>query len=548
MSILFRFLFIAAASIDVAFAFEEASRVVIVVNANEPDSRVIGDYYAEKRGIPKENIIELSTSREETITPKEYVETIYNPFLTKLIAGGWVEGVRSTRQDRYGRLPMSVAVNSISYVVTIKGIPLRISNDPTLFESAVTNAPKHYSVNQAAVDNELGLLLAPGNLSMTSLIPNPLYNQKNPSAADLSRILRVSRLDGPDARSVKRVIDRTLEAEEIGLMGRAYIDIGGPHAKGDEWFNAAADFVEAAYFDTDIETSKREIDMYSRYDAPAIYLGWYRPHASGPWAQPRWSVPAGAIAYHLHSFSAITLRNPRKGWLGAFVKQGYCASVGTVYEPYLEQTHRPHDLIQHLLEGHTFGEAVLYSYSAFSWMGVAIGDPLYRPFKVDLRKQLSRRANSPFSSYVHLREINRLKSEAGADAALAYARRQYVEQPSLALAYKLAQLFIEQGQKAEAAQTLKIMRYITEFSEDEQILAKEIADLLHSAGEPELALEIYERLIAQRNLNKTLRIVLLRGGAKVTEALGNAVQSSRWNLEARQLAAPPQKKKPVSEQ
>ena len=527
-------------------ARDEAERVVIVVNENFLDSVEIGEYYASKRGIPKSNIIRLKTSNEETITIQEYTDTIYNPLLERLQDQKKVKGVQGTHADRYGRKSMSVAVNSISYLVTIRGVPLRISNDPTLLEADLGNLPPQFQVNQASVDSELALLLAPYTTSMTALVPNPVFQRKYPLSTDFSRILRVSRLDGPDTISVKKLVDRTLQAEVEGLMGRAYFDIGGPHTTGDEWMSAAGELAESAYFDTDFETTKKRIDWGTRYEAPAIYMGWYRQDAYGPWSAPRWSVPPGAIGFHLHSFSATSLRDLNKGWLAAFVKQGYCATMGNVYEPYLDYTHRPQLLLEHLLEGKTFGEALMYSYPALSWMGIAIGDPLYQPFKHGLKQQLQAKQAGPFSTYATIREINRLRAEVDDSAAIAYARAAYVEAPTLALAYKLSKLYEANHQKKESVEALKIIRYITVFENDEQILVKQIADQLHKMGESALALEVYERLIAQRNLNKVLRIALLEGGAPVAAAMGKPVQSSRWNLEARQLKAPPQPKKPTA--
>ncbi len=516
-----------------------ADRVVVVVNANDPDSVEIGEYYAKQRGIPKKNIIALETSRDETVTIREYVDTIYNPLLKALMADDWVQGVRSSAADRYGRVPMSVAVHSIEYLVTIRGVPLRIKNAPELIEANPGQMPDQFKVNQGSVDGELALLLAPPNLSMTAFVPNPVFKKKHLPAGALSRLLRVSRLDGPTPGAVMTLVDRTLEGEEAGLMGRAYFDIGGPHSAGDEWMNAAGDLAKAAYFDTDFETSKRPMGLAHRYDAPAIYMGWYRAKAYGPWAQPRWSVPPGAIAFHLHSFSATTVRNPKAGWLGAFVSQGYCATVGNVFEPYLEFTHRPQLLLEHLLEGHTFGEAVMYANPSLSWMGVAIGDPLYRPFKVDLSEQLAESPEGIFSAYVYLREINRLHAEVGAADALQYARTRFLAQPSLALAYELSRLYAAQGDTKAAIEALKIIRYITVFAEDEQILVKQIADHLGKLGEHALALEVYERLIGQRHLNKELRIALLEGGAPIAAAAGNSTESTHWTLEARQLKAAP---------
>ncbi len=538
LSLLFSFAFILG-STACGRSTDEGARVVIVVNGNDPESIEIGQYYAAQRGIPEANIIALKTSSKETVGVREYVDTVYNPLFDVLMDQGWIEGVKSPGLDRFGRERLSVAVHSISYLVTVRGIPLRIANDPALVEPGAANIPQQLRVNRGSVDGELALLCAPSDVSMTAFVPNPVFNNANPSQADLARLIRVSRLDGPSTDSVIKLIDRTLEGERTGLQGRAYFDIGGPHAKGDEWINAAGDLAKAAYFDTDFETTKRPMDLNDRFDAPAIYMGWYRPNAYGPWREAKWSVPPGAIAFHLHSFSATTVRSKSTAWLGAFVSQGYCAMVGNVYEPYLEYTHRPQLLLGYMMEGHSFGEAALYSNPSLSWQGVAIGDPLYRPFKVDLDAQLAQSGDGALNTYLVLRQINRLKAESGGAEAVSFARARFVAQPSLALAYGLAKLYVDEGQDKDAVEVLGIIRYITVFSMDEQVLVKKIADLLHQLGETELALDVYERLIDQKGLGKTLRIALLRGGSKVATTAGRATQSSEWTLEARQLSQPP---------
>jgi len=517
---------------------ELAEGMVVVVNRNDPDSLAIGQHYARQRGIPEANIVQLGAPTEETITVSQYVETVANPLLDALLENEWVKGVKDSSADAYGRERLSVAIHDIPFVVLIRGVPLRIANDPALVGEVPDNLPKQFQVNNASVDGEIALLLAPPNTTMTAFIPNPYFGKSSVSKSDANRILRVSRLDGPTKEDVIRLIDRTLEAERIGLMGRAYIDTGGPHENGDTWIRAAGEIAEAAYFDMDYESSKRPMDHRDRLDAPAIYMGWYRPHAYAQWREPRWPVPPGAIAFHLHSFSATSVRET-KTWLGAFVSQGYCAMVGNVFEPYLEFTHRPQLLLAHLVAGGNFGEAVMRSMPALSWQTVAIGDPLYRPFKVGLVEQLDKSGETTFAAYASIREINRLLAEEGSEPAIAFARSKFVAQPSLALAYRLARLYAAADQDTEAVQALRIVRYINTFSPDEFVLVQKIADFLHKRGESELALGLYENLLNERGLDKQLRISLYEGGAPVAEARGESVTASRWLLEARKLKAPP---------
>jgi uncharacterized protein (TIGR03790 family) len=527
----------------VRLAAGEADNVVVLVNASDSGSADIAKYYTEKRGIPSENIIALKMPTKETVTVREFVDTIYNPLLNALIDQKWMNAVKATGRDSVGRERVSIATHHISYLVTTRGVPLRIANDPALLETNLEQLPKQFQVNNGSVDGELALLASPANLPMTAFVPNPLFSNMKPTRLDAKRVIRVSRLDGPSVESVTKLIDRSLQAEAEGLMGRAYFDIGGPHAKGDEWMNAAAGLAVKASFDTDFEKTKRPMDGRDRYDAPAIYMGWYRQNAYGPWRAAKWSVPPGAIGFHLHSFSATTVRSTSQGWLGAFVNQGYCATVGNVYEPYLEYTHHPHKLLGALLDGHTFGEAAMFSNPALSWQGVAIGDPLYRPFKVGLDAQLQDSMETSFSAYLCLRQINRLEAKGQADEALSFARTQFVRQPSLPLAYKLAKLYAAKGESQKAVEALRVVRYMTVFSNEEVVLVQKIANFLNKHNESELAFDLYKKLIDQKGQEKALRISLLQGGAKIALSEGEASLSSNWTLTARKLKAPPAKKK-----
>ena len=515
-----------------------AEEMVIVVNRNDPDSLSIGQHYARQRGIPESRIVHLSAPIKETISIAEYVNTVANPLLNALLENEWVKGVKAGSKDVYGRERLSVSIHSIPFVVLIKGVPLRITHDPLLIEESSANLPMQFRVNNGSVDGEIALLLAPPRTSMTALVPNPYFEKSSISSTDANRLLRVTRLDGPTKANVMNLIDRTLIAEEIGLMGRAYIDTGGPHAKGDEWIRAAGAIAEGAFFDIDYETSKRAMDYRDRLDAPAIYMGWYRPHAQAQWRSPRWPVPPGAIGFHLHSFSGTSVRST-KTWLGAFIAQGYCATVGNVYEPYLEHTHRPQVLLAHLMSGGSCGEAVALSTPSLSWQNVAIGDPLYRPFKVSLAEQLKSSEGSTFTAYAIIREINRMLVEEGSEPAIAYARSEFISQPSLALAYRLAQLYTSEARDREAVEVLKIIRFITSFSPDDFVLVQKIANFLYKRGEGEMAFNIYKKLLEERDLDKQLKIALFQGGARIADAQNEPVIASRWNIEASKLKSPP---------
>ena len=60
--------------------------------------------------------------------------------------------------------------------------------------------------------------------------------------------------------------------------------------------------------------------------------------------------------------------------------KGAAASIGNVYEPYLQFTAQLDIFNDRLLHGFTFAESAYMSMRVLSWMSVMVGDPLYRPY------------------------------------------------------------------------------------------------------------------------------------------------------------------------
>ena len=112
----------------------------------------------------------------------------------------------------------------------------------------------------------------------------------------------------------------------------------------------------------------------------ALYYGWYADHLIGPFTQPGFRFAQGAVAVHIHSYSATTLRDPHANWVGPLLSLGAAASMGNVFEPYLQLTSHLDIFNERLLHGFTFAESAYMSIQGLSWMSVMVGDPLYRPY------------------------------------------------------------------------------------------------------------------------------------------------------------------------
>src|SRR5207244_5918627 len=74
------------------------------------------------------------------------------------------------------------------------------------------------------------------------------------------------------------------------------------------------------------------------------------------------------------------LRDPNANWVAPLITRGAAASIGNVYEPYLQLTSHLNVFNDRLLHGFTFAESAYMSIQALSWMSVMVGDPLYRPY------------------------------------------------------------------------------------------------------------------------------------------------------------------------
>jgi hypothetical protein len=175
-----------------------------------------------------------------------------------------------------------------------------------------------------------------------------------------------------------------VETEKSGLWGRAYIDsaanTSGGLEVGDQWLGEVAKQLRKAGVPVvPEETPAIFPDGYPMSDT-ALYYGWYAHGVAGPFTQPGFRFLPGAVAVHIHSFSANTLRDPNANWVAPLLTKGAAAVIGNVYEPYLQLTANLQTFNDRLLHGFTFAESAYMAQPALSWMSVMVGDPLYRPY------------------------------------------------------------------------------------------------------------------------------------------------------------------------
>lgn len=418
-----------------------AATTVVVANGKVPAGVELAKTFMRHRGIPEANLVVLDLPTEEAISWSQYSGLLLNPLRAKLLAAGLLTGQLSGQpgagagaRGRQEYIP--TALPKLSWLVLVHGVPLKIQ--PSGLKSA-SGAKQGLQGDQACVDSELALL-ATVNLDPEGAKANPWFQQATLPPADAAEVIRTARLDGPTAADALRALQGAWRAEAQGLRGRAYVDVGGPYPDGDTWFQHAAELTRQLGFPTDVESTRQQFGAKARADAPAFYLGWYSQRAEGRFAAPQVKLAPGAIALHLHSYSAGTLRFESAGWTPWLVKQGAAHTSGNVFEPYLSLTLRPDLLVDGLRRGLSVGEAAWYATPAVSWQGTILGDPFYRPFARDVSEQVADFQKKPdeLAAYAVIRAA-RLRPKEEAAKALADLDAAQRRTPSLPLAFALAQ-------------------------------------------------------------------------------------------------------------
>lgn len=517
-----------------------AARVIILANADDASSLAVAEHYAQARHVPGANIVALSMPTAETITWAEFIPRIWEPLMARLVGEGWIDAIPMNLTDAVGRRKYAVHSHRIAAMVVCRGVPLRIAHDPALYVNAPPFTRRaEFRTNGCAVDAELSLLPEP-NHPINAFVPNPLFQNEHPTDFDQTQIIKVSRLDGPSADDANGLVDRALIVERDGLRGRAYVDLSDRDEIGNGWLNAAAKQLRELGFDTDVDAAPALMPLDARIDAPALYFGWYSSDLGGAFDLPGFRFPPGAVALHIHSYSAATLRSTTQGWAGPLVARGVTATVGNVYEPYLQLTHRPDLLVRALARGATLADAAYFSLQALSWQEVLIGDPLYRPFAVSLDAQLAAERSAPdsLSNYAVLRRVNQVEQAGRAAAALALLRDTQRSHPSLPVGVALAVRLKSAGDLTGAADALLPVARHASWTANEWALARQAAMLLKECGHPDAAVVIWRAVLDSNALPPILRRGWLHDAIAAAHDARDEARAAEWHSELEAWSVP----------
>jgi uncharacterized protein (TIGR03790 family) len=402
--------------------------VYLLVNKNVPESRQIAEHYCAKRGVPRDHILAFDLPATEDVSREVYAERLAAPLRKQLavrrdkvkvllsiygiplrVGGNPPSAEEKAELDKVRRELDPLQKQQRELQETIKSLAEKAKKAPKGPESAQLETRKKeraaleqqihrleqrvhwlsHPESHAAVDSELSLLWHSGfDLRRWQLnflywqVPQDVREGKPP-------LVMTARLDGPSVALVKRLIDQAFEVEAKGLQGKVYVDArnirydrkqdpGFGYGGYDESLREMAGLLEKEAKMTVTLDNKPELFAPGSCHECALYCGWY---SLGKFVNCCRFSP-GAVAYHIASSEAVSLRNPKATyWCKNLLEKGAVATLGPVAEPYTIGFPKPAEFFGFLVTGkYTLVECYWRTEILASWMTVLVGDPLYNPY------------------------------------------------------------------------------------------------------------------------------------------------------------------------
>jgi len=491
-------------------AANPGDEVIIVYNTRMPESRDVAAHYAEKRGVPANHMFGFALPANENMTRAEFQDSLQKPLAVELEKRKlWhiaVQNVSATTNQPFRAGP-GVVESKIRYAVLAYGVPLRILSDPNLKEEGLEKLKPELRRNEAAVDSELALLpLAQQKLPLAGPLRNPLFTATNLALFHPAHgVLMVTRLDGPSPSIARGLVDKSIQAERDGLWGRTYFDLRNTqeptYKAGDDMIRNASEICRRIGFQAVLDENVGTFPVGFPMSHIAFYAGWYTEHVSGPFTLPTVEFMPGAFAYHLHSYSANTLRSTDHHWVGPLLAKGVTATMGTIDEPYLSGT--PDMAVftaRFLLSGFSFGEAAYACQPVLSWQTTVVGDPLYRPFGRNLdevAKELSQR-KSKLAEWCYLRLVDLNQANGRPLANLVSLLDQaLLTTNSAVLMEKLAELYDAQGKPSSAVHAWEQALKLDPSPQQRLRLRLTLGERLLALSRDTEAYENYQKLLSE---------------------------------------------------
>jgi len=325
--------------------------VAVIVNTNSVASQTIGDYFRNRRNIPAINMIYVQVDTVEEIDSTQF-------------------SLLRTQVENH--LMANNLQNTINYLVTTKGVPLKVNRGSTFS----TTSPS------SSVESELMLIL--GNYSSYIGGAGPQMNPYFYETANFSRaaygIYLVTRLDAYTVQDVLALIDRSGPNLVVDPTAQFLFD------QDPAWISPLNTYMARARntlvnkgrsvvldSTTVYQTNKQNLLGYMSWGSNDHYQHLYTQHAI-----PYNTYVAGALAETYVSTSGRSFNNPPQYGQSLIVDllaEGVSGAKGYVYEPFSNAMAHAYILYDRYTSNYNLAESFFAASLLVSWMDVVVGDP-----------------------------------------------------------------------------------------------------------------------------------------------------------------------------
>ena len=330
--------------------------VAVIVNANSPGSVQIGNYFMAARNIPANRLITINAPVTSTIFTSEFPP------------------IREAIEDH---LIANELVDSINYIVTTLGVPVRLDNGTCDSLLQISRC--------SSFDTEVALLLGPyaDQVLEQGSVFNPFFEPPGHFSRTEYGIYLVTRLAGPTVQDVLDLIDRSgpsIHVHPSGAMAVADMNNTDTNPGVQNFWNQFIYDVMEAVPDPGpqvvIDTTTVLLDKIANVSAYVSLTATSEPFL------PNFQWSPGALAVEWMSFSGLDYDEPGpdvgynrlSNWIGS----GATIAVGAVNYTYASQWYFTRTMLDHYLDTNYHFNAAESMYGGIqrlSWIYQVVGDP-----------------------------------------------------------------------------------------------------------------------------------------------------------------------------
>jgi uncharacterized protein (TIGR03790 family) len=343
--------------------------VGVIVNDNDSVSQAIGSYFTTRRGIPERNVIHVRVTPAETIVDSVFV-TLRAQVEAVLISRGLAD--------------------SLNYLVTTKGLPLRVDRGGT---GGDVNS------KSASVDAELMLILGQWKshigaatllASPTSVLTQPFYGKneryrrKNliPGQTTSYDLYLVTRLTGLTKEDVFALIDRS-GPHTLVNKDSAVVVLDQDPTPIDARYNftmetAATTLAQRGWRhllnkDSVFVTQQKYVLGYVSWGSNDDHHTKYATSGSPSNQWSRASIAETYVSTSARNFVPGDTRGQSR--IADLIAEGCTGASGYVFEPFSLAMTWVDILFERYTNGYNLAESFYMANPTMSWMAIVVGDP-----------------------------------------------------------------------------------------------------------------------------------------------------------------------------